>query len=217
MNINLRSPVKSILTIGGREINPNPTLHNKCYILNDYIASSNLHHDADQRIELAQLPNTLSHMQTVVVSSNFLYVLGGCTSQCAHGESAVSTVHRYDPRLNSWITVNPMETRRAYFYACVLTVDSGESGADVVPKRKQFIYAVAGKNREGALSSVERYDMAKNTWELVRSMPASYYAHSGCVLNDMIYVTGTVCSFKINKKIQNPRKNLYKPQKVRVS
>ncbi len=187
----MRSSVKSIVSIGGREINPNPTLHNKCYILNDYIASSSFQHqDADHRIEIAHLPNSLSHMQTVVVSSNFLYVLGGCTSQCAHGESAVNTVHRYDPRLNSWIIVKSMETKRAYFYACVLSVSSSEINSDEEPTSKQFIYAVAGKNREGALCSVERYDMTRNIWEFVRSMPASYYAHSGCVLNNMIYISG---------------------------
>lgn len=61
-------------------------------------------------------------MQTVVLNSNFLYVIGGCTSQCAHGESAVNSVHRYDPRLNTWINVKSMLTKRSYFYACVVDV-----------------------------------------------------------------------------------------------
>lgn len=197
MNINIRSPIRSILTIGGREINPAPSLHDKCYLVNDYITNSttsNANSIEDRRIELASLPNALSHMQSVVVGTNFLYVLGGCTSQCAHGESAVSSVHRYDPRLNTWITVKPMQAKRAYFYACVLDVKSEASetisGDLVRSNTKQFIYAIGGKNRDGALCSVERYDLTTNSWEFVRSLPSAYYAHSGCVMDNMVYVTG---------------------------
>ncbi len=197
MNINIRSPIKSILTLGGREINPTPSLHDKCFLVNDYIVSNGTTNaNADRRVELAPLPNALSHMQSVVVSTNFLYVLGGCTSQCAHGESAVSSVHRYDPRLNAWIAVKSMQAKRAYFYACVLSVQANAASDPPTnesaksPGTKQFIYAIGGKNREGALCSVERYDPTANCWEFVRSLPSAYYAHSGCVLDDMVYVTG---------------------------
>ena len=80
-----------------------------------------------------------------------------------------------------------MLAKRAYFYACVLNVSGGhKSLCD-----KEFIYAIAGKSREeGALCTVERYDMAMDRWEFVRSMPGAYYAHSGCVLNGVMYVTG---------------------------
>ena len=195
--------------VGGREINPFPTLHDKCHLINDYISFDNSsvfnsgfnsHQFEDKRIELASLPNSLSHMQTVVVKSNFLFVLGGCTSQCAHGESAVGTVHRYDPRLNNWIIIKSMQAKRAYFYACASEISENdgliESSCQNLFK-KQFMFAIGGKNREGALCSVERYDMTKNTWEFVRSLPASYYAHSGCVLNNMIYITGNPYFFKI--------------------
>jgi len=116
-------------------------------------------------------------------------VLGGCTSQCAHGESAVDAVHRYDPRLNTWLKVKSMLTKRAYFYACALNVRSG-NGLEAPDKTQQFIYAIGGKNREGALSSVERYDLSTNSWSFVRSMPAAYYAHAGCVMKDTVYVSG---------------------------
>ena len=43
----------------------------------------------------------------VVVFGGFLYVLGGCNTQCAHGESAVNSVLRYDPRFNVWFQVKP--------------------------------------------------------------------------------------------------------------
>ncbi len=35
-NLKMRSPIKSILTIGGREINPTPSLHDGCYLLSEY-------------------------------------------------------------------------------------------------------------------------------------------------------------------------------------
>ena len=139
-------------------------------------------------------------MQTVVLNSNFLYVIGGCTSQCAHGESAVNSVHRYDPRLNTWINVKSMLTKRSYFYACVVNVSEkadGFSNADRKGNEKQFIYAIGGKNREGALSSVERYDLSTNSWEFVSSLPSAYYAHSGCVLKDVIYISGNYKFYSI--------------------
>jgi hypothetical protein len=62
-------------------------------------------------------------MQCIVVG-NFLYVIGGCVSQCAHGESAVSTTYRYDPRLAKWSNTAPMLEKRAYFFACSLNLAS---------------------------------------------------------------------------------------------
>lgn len=131
-------------------------------------------------------------MQTVVVNSNFLFVIGGCTSQCAHGESAVSSVHRYDPRLNTWINVKSMLSKRSYFYACVVNVAEKVENSSNKRKanEKQFIYAIGGKNRDGSLSSVERYDLSANSWEFVSSLPSTYYAHSGCVHKDIIYISG---------------------------
>jgi len=160
-NINIRSPVRTLVTIGGREINPYPTLHDECSRLQIPPAMS---HAASTH--LTKLPNALSHMQCVVSERNFLYVLGGCVSQCAMGESATSSVHRFDPRLSAWLNVECMSERRAYFYACAMN---------------KFIYAFGGKNKEGDLCTVEKYDLESNAWTFVRPMVNTCYAHAGCV------------------------------------
>ena len=129
--------------ISGREINPYPSLHDECNLLQIPVSGVTT--------SLAKLPNVLSHMQCVVSENNFLYVLGGCVSQCVHGESATNLVYRYDPRLNTWLAAANMNERRAYFYACTL------SDSDT----REHIYSIGGKNKEGDLCSVEKYDPRK--------------------------------------------------------
>jgi hypothetical protein len=129
LNLNIRSSIKCVLAIGGREINPNPSLNDACYLLTEFAESSKttvtLHNRANSsnivKSTLTALPFPLSHMQTVVVG-NFLYILGGCVSQCAHGESAVSSAFRFDPRLAKWTSIAPMLEKRAYFYASSMVI-----------------------------------------------------------------------------------------------
>ena len=121
-------------------------------------------------------------MQCVVSEKNFLYVVGGCVSQCAHGESATNSVHRFDPRLDVWLNVEFMREKRAYFYAC----NFSHSSTNDLTKKKEFIYSFGGKNKEGDLCSVERYDLESNTWTYVRPMINTCYAHAGCVSDNKV-------------------------------
>jgi len=82
LNTEMRSTISSVMLIGGREISPTPNLHDKCYLLNNYFNETALDVSAEDSIQLlTALPNNLSHMQCVVVASNYLYVIGGCVSQ----------------------------------------------------------------------------------------------------------------------------------------
>ena len=87
LNTEMRATVSSVLLIGGREISPTPNLHDKCYLLNGYFSGESSGgaldvRSAEDSIQLVTcLPNNLSHMQCVVVASNYLYVIGGCVSQ----------------------------------------------------------------------------------------------------------------------------------------
>ncbi|ESO86873.1 hypothetical protein LOTGIDRAFT_194758, partial [Lottia gigantea] len=169
-SVQLRSYVERLISVGGREIHPNPCLHDGIIVFDSKVTSNSLLN----RQEKATLPSALSHMQ-VVVYNNFLYVLGGCITQCAHGESAVNSVLRYDPRFDSWYQVCPMLNKRAYFFAGALN---------------NKIYAVGGKFKDGSLATAECYDPAENTWELITSMPMSYHAHAGAVFERYIYISG---------------------------
>lgn len=189
LNTNLRSYKSVILCIGGREINPNPGLHDSCHL--NIISKS----QSIKKHYLTNLPSVLSHMQCVVLA-NFLYVIGGCTTQCAHGESAVNTVHRYDPRFGVWIQLTSMIERRAYFYAC---------------KLNSKIYSIGGKNRDGPISSVECYDPSDNTWKLIHSLPAPYHAHAGVVSDNRIYISGgySLGTFTPDLQVYLPESNTW--------
>ena len=172
----LRCCRQQLICIGGREIHPRPGLHDEVYVFTS-VGDSDFGTTmmaVPCRRHLAYLPNALSHMQ-VVVFSNFLYILGGCTTQCAHGESAVNKVLRYDPRFNTWLQVAPLRCKRAYFFAGVV---GGK------------MYAVGGKYREGSLASGESYDPETNTWALIPSLAAPYHAHAGAVHRHNIYISG---------------------------
>lgn len=170
LSTQLRSFTVRLISVGGREIHPNPCLHDEILVFDSKITANSLLN----RSEVATLPSALSHMQ-VVVFNNFLYVLGGCTTQCAHGESAVNSVLRYDPRFDAWFQVASMMNKRAYFFAGVLN---------------NKIYAVGGKFKDGSLATAEVYDPAENTWDHIANMPMSYHAHAGAVYAGHIFVSG---------------------------
>lgn len=176
LSVKLRSPIKSLMLIGGREINPNPNIHDSCYLVNELIANKSAH--KIRKTPLTTLPNNLSHMQCIVLE-NVLYLIGGCLSQCAHGESAVSTTYKYDPCVNKWTNIAQMVEKRAYFYACALSVHS-----------KFALYAFGGQNRDASLCSIEKFNFETKKWSLCKSLPSTYYAHSGAVLNNTAYICG---------------------------
>ena len=166
----MRCGLERLVSVGGREIHPHPGLHDEVLVFESKITANSLLN----RRTIASLPNSLSHMQ-VVVFSDFLYVLGGCTTQCAHGESAVNSVLRYDPRFNLWHQVASMRNKRAYFFAGVLG---------------NKVYAIGGKYKDGSLADGERYDPERNEWEHITALPSAYHAHAGCIHGNHVYLSG---------------------------
>ena len=73
INRKLRSPIKSILTIGGREIDPNPTMHDSCQTISELNITKNQNKSTLNTLNLTRLPyNSLSHMQCVVLDYIFV-------------------------------------------------------------------------------------------------------------------------------------------------
>ncbi|XP_074646998.1 kelch-like protein 9 [Tubulanus polymorphus] len=170
LDMGMRSFVTRVVSVGGRQIQPVPGLSSDVHIFDEHITSDSLVH----RRWFDSMPSPLSHCQ-VVTFHNFLYVLGGCCTQCAHGESAVNSVHRFDVRFETWYQCNSMLYKRAYFFAGVLG---------------NLLIAVGGKQKDGSLASTEIYDPADNAWETVSSLPAVRHAHSGVIHNNYVYITG---------------------------
>lgn len=112
---------------------------------------------------------------SVAVLNDFMYVAGGQVTLNSNGRESIGTLHRYDPRVNTWLQMCPMQQRRAFFF---LAAFDG------------LLYAVGGKNEQGALASAEIYDPNKNRWKFIASLNKPTYALAGSVLNDQVHICG---------------------------
>jgi len=69
---------------------------------------------------------------------------------------------RYDPRHNSWCSVQPLQQQHADHAVCVLG---------------GYIYAVGGRDYSNELDAVERYDPRTNAWEYVAPLKREVGPH----------------------------------------
>ncbi|XP_032435089.1 kelch-like protein 22 [Xiphophorus hellerii] len=109
--------------------------------------------------------------QGIAVLNNFVYLIGGDRNNS--GFCADSRCWRYDPRYNSWCSIQPLQMQHADHCVCVVG---------------GHIYAIGGRDYKSELDWVERYDPVTNTWEFVSPMKKEVYAHAGAVLDGRIYV-----------------------------
>ncbi|XP_033102951.1 kelch-like protein 9 [Anneissia japonica] len=113
----------------------------------------------------------------VAIMDNFLYVAGGQFSGDSLGIDSIGTVHQYNPRFDTWRQLCPMKKRRSHF-----SLD----GIDT------YLYAVGGKNTQGGLASVERYDSATDSWDYVAPLTLHTFGHGSAVVGDNLYMSGGV-------------------------
>nr|XP_046242646.1 kelch-like protein 22 isoform X1 [Scatophagus argus] len=110
--------------------------------------------------------------QGIAVLNNFVYLIGG--DKNTNGFRAETRCWRYDPRHNSWCSIQPLQQQHADHCVCVLG---------------GHIYAIGGRDYSNELESVERYDPHTNTWAFVSSLKKEVYAHAAAVLDEKIYIT----------------------------
>ncbi|KAM9744309.1 kelch-like protein 22 isoform 1-T1 [Menidia menidia] len=110
--------------------------------------------------------------QGVAVLNNFVYLIGG--DKNSSGFRAENRCWRYDPRHNSWCSIQPLQQQHADHCVCVLA---------------GHIYAIGGRDYSSELDSVERYDPHTNKWEFVTPLRREVYAHAGAAVDGKIYVT----------------------------
>ncbi|XP_020644803.3 kelch-like protein 34 [Pogona vitticeps] len=117
----------------------------------------------------------------VCTVGNFLYVLGG---EIENSESdpksptwtVTNEVYRYDPRFNKWIQTTGMLGKRCLFCCCVL---------------KNMIIVAGGQGENGTLhSSVEVYNINRDTWTKIQDLPGKMHGHAGTVCKNVIYISG---------------------------
>jgi hypothetical protein len=99
------------------------------------------------------MPEAIGYHSACAVAG-LIYVIGGQRNS----DIVVTSVHSFHPATNAWSTVAPMLSPRVGFTTFVL----GGS-----------IYAAGGYDGSSLLSSVERYDVASDNWEVVSDMALS--------------------------------------------
>ncbi|XP_063300368.1 kelch-like protein 34 [Pelobates fuscus] len=129
-------------------------------------------------------------LHCICVIGNFLYVLGGETPEniSEHTKEialcVTNVVYRYDPRFDQWIQVASMLEKRAQFSCCV--VDN-------------YIYSMGGRGIEQAiLSSVEVYDVSRNTWTKSKDLPCKVHGQASTVHKNVIYISGGKFTGQVN-------------------
>ncbi|XP_042622051.1 kelch-like protein 26 isoform X2 [Cyprinus carpio] len=163
----IRSDVTSLITFGGTPYTDNDrTVSTKVYSLPDITVR--------QFKELTEMEMGCSHA-CVSVLDNFVYIVGGQHLQYRSGEGAVDICFRYDPHLNQWLRIQPMQESRIQFQLNVL---------------HGRLYATGGRNRSGSLSSVECYCPRKNEWTYVDSLKRRIWGHAGATCREKLYVSG---------------------------
>ncbi|KAM4578954.1 kelch-like protein 22 isoform 2-T2 [Fundulus diaphanus] len=110
--------------------------------------------------------------QGIAVLNNFVYLIGGDKNNSSF--RAESRCWRYDPRRNSWCSIQRLQKQHADHCVCVVG---------------GHIYAIGGRDYVSELDSVERYDPSTNMWEFVSPMKKEAYAHAGAAVDGRIYIT----------------------------
>src|SRR6266581_7747526 len=128
----------------------------------------------------------------------FLYVIGG-------GNSGVplSDLQRYDPVLDAWTTLSPMNTARAGAAAAV--IDDG-------------IFVIGGRQSTGGpcsggpyLTTVEKYDIDTDTWSPVAQLPTPRSDLAAVARGGKIFVFGG-CTGPASAPIVTDEVDMYDPQ-----
>ncbi|XP_072292003.1 kelch-like protein 36 isoform X2 [Eucyclogobius newberryi] len=121
-----------------------------------------------------ELPAQRSH-HCLAVLGGFIFTAGGSSSRDNGGDAACNLLYRYDPRHNQWTKGASMNQRRVDFFL-------GAVG--------DCLIAVGGRNDTGALSSVEVYYPAEDSWCYVAGLPRDTYGHAGTVHRGVVYISG---------------------------
>lgn len=93
---------------------------------------------------------------------------------------------RYDPRFNTWLHLASMQHRRTHFS---LSTCNG------------LLYAVGGRNAEGALASVECYVPTTNSWQSKASLETPRCCHATTIIDGKLLVTGGYISHAYSRTV----------------
>ncbi len=122
---------------------------------------------------IASLPSARV-FASAVTDGTYIYILGGADSN----NGPTSTLWRYDPTTNSYLTLAPFTT-----------ATSGQGAAYL----NGSIYRIAGEidpTQGTSTNTVEAYTIATNTWAPVANYPQQLFGLAVLPLNGYIYTAG---------------------------
>ncbi|XP_072018160.1 kelch-like protein 28 [Amphiura filiformis] len=107
----------------------------------------------------------------------------------------LNSLWKYDPESNSWKELANMKLERSTF--ALVHLDG-------------FLYAIGGKCNDGAIRSVECYDISQNKWKSVASLKGYYALPKAVVLNGKILIYGEQVDF-LGESLHSYMYELYDP------
>eukprot|EP00066_Takifugu_rubripes_P022588 XP_011611854.1 PREDICTED: kelch-like protein 9 isoform X1 [Takifugu rubripes] len=122
----------------------------------------------------------------VALLGGFLFIVGGQSTYDTKGKTAIDSAYRYDSRFDKWIQIASLNEKRTFFHLSAL---AGK------------LFAVGGRNTSGEIGTVECYNMKKNEWTFVSSMPEPHYGHAGTVHGDLMYISGGIIRDTFQKEL----------------
>ena len=125
-------------------------------------------------ISKSPMPTPRHHVASAVVDGN-VYVIGGRVQ----GVSPITNVNvneMYDPKMDKWITLEPMPSKR-----------SGISAASI---NNTTIYVFGGEDITKTYNNNEKYNVKNNKWESKEPIPTARHGLAAVSVNDKIYVIG---------------------------
>ena len=126
---------------------------------------------------LSEIPEYVHdhYIFSVAVVDNYLYVCGGRSySGCGHGCKSCS---RYDPRRNSWLSLNSMTVARCFFPLVAIT-------------GKLFAIGGAITSDGKATDQAEMYSVETGTWNVISPLQGGRKNAAACELDGKIYISG---------------------------
>jgi N-acetylneuraminic acid mutarotase len=124
-------------------------------------------------ISKSPMPTARHHAASAVVDGN-VYVIGG-RIEGSLPITNVNVTEMYDPKMDKWIKLDPMPSKR-----------SGISAASI----NNTIYVFGGEDITKTYNNNEKYNVKDNKWESKESLPTARHGLSAVSVDDKIYVIG---------------------------
>lgn len=126
----------------------------------------------DSWVIKAPMPTARDHLSSAVVD-NKIFVIGGRQPEDGPIFNDLDANEMYDPESNSWISLEPLPTKR-----------SGLAAASVDDK----IYVIGGESTKRTFDTNEKYNTKTHSWDRESPVPSARHGLSATSIDGKIYV-----------------------------